>query len=446
MTKDYFSRGFLFVTEDCNLNCKYCYEKGKQTKNVLMSEKVAEDSIDFMIKGAKLDNSRDFSVTAFGGEPLLNFPIIKHLYQYGLKRSKEENIKFKLSIITNCTLFPEGYADFIKECKASEVDLKIQLSIDGNKETQDTFRVTKNNQSSFTLVEDTLTKYAKVAAECGMKLGKDIHIHSVITPETVKEVYNSYLYFKEKGFPHTKHSHVMSADWNDEVLKELAVQLNMMSNDIINRCITTNSDTPYQEQFGRGRRTKTHRTCGAGSSYCAINALGNIYVCHRLYFYGQGSLNKKYLLGTIYDDYADIDKNRQVYLNSKVVHMKGETNCGNCSVTNCVICMAENEIVNGDMTKCFPQYCKMSRVYEGAKAKMESALLENNIVPKKYNEAHKFLADFEKVKTIQDNMEDTIANMQEQLNSQSELIQSLSSLVMSLTNLLTESHDKQRRN
>ena len=137
------SASFL-VTEDCNLNCIYCFEKTKERCNLYMSEEVAKKSIDMLINNALKEKRPSIGVTLFGGEPTLNLKLLYFILEYGSEKTKENNLSFDLDIITNGTILTDKHIEFYKEWHKTLGYLSVQLSIDGIPEVQDHNRPFKN--------------------------------------------------------------------------------------------------------------------------------------------------------------------------------------------------------------------------------------------------------------------------------------------------------------
>ena len=142
------SASFL-VTEDCNLACKYCFEK--HNKNY-MTKEIARKGLDFICNNAIKEKQDHFHAMIFGGEPLLNLDVVEEIFKYGIELAEKNNIQFTTSIVTNATIMNDKVKRIIKTYK-DKAKLSVQLSIDGVKEVQDAYRVTKNGKGSFNIVE-----------------------------------------------------------------------------------------------------------------------------------------------------------------------------------------------------------------------------------------------------------------------------------------------------
>jgi uncharacterized protein len=164
----------LHLTEACNLRCKYCFVKHSNRK---MSEEVAMSAIDFL-----LDSCQKYArVTFFGGEPLLEEPLLRKMTEYIKEKSHRP---VWLGVITNGTLISDSFLEF-----AEKHNIKISLSYDGV--TNDDNRVNKDGCAllGISRLSDAITKYQFFSS-------------SVITPENVGKLYDNVVYLKELGFRH----------------------------------------------------------------------------------------------------------------------------------------------------------------------------------------------------------------------------------------------------
>ena len=141
----------LNVTNQCNLSCEYCYEygedkivdteNGKQPK--FMTEETARESVEFLLR----ESGKVAHITFFGGETLMNFPVLAKTVEYARRRAAEVGKDVDFSLTTNATLLKPEIIEFIAENR-----IGVTISIDGPKEVQDKFRVFNNGAGSYDLV------------------------------------------------------------------------------------------------------------------------------------------------------------------------------------------------------------------------------------------------------------------------------------------------------
>jgi len=143
----------LNVTNQCNLSCTYCYEYGEDKivdtengkKPKFMSEETARESVDFMLRESGAN--RMAHLTFFGGETLMNFPVLKFAMSYAREQASAMGKEVDFSLTTNATLLRPEIIEFLAENRVG-----VTISIDGPKEMQDQFRVFKNGTGSYDIV------------------------------------------------------------------------------------------------------------------------------------------------------------------------------------------------------------------------------------------------------------------------------------------------------
>ena len=145
----------LHIAHDCNLACRYCFagEGEYQGDRSLMSFEVGKKALDFLVKNS--GSRRNLEVDFFGGEPLMNFEVVKQLVKYGRELEKEHDKNFRFTLTTNGVLLNDEILEFANR----EMD-NVVLSIDGRKKVHDHMRPAKNGKGSYDLI---LPKFKKVA-------------------------------------------------------------------------------------------------------------------------------------------------------------------------------------------------------------------------------------------------------------------------------------------
>lgn len=340
----------LNLTDDCNLKCKYCFVEQHPHR---MSYKVAEDAVEWVLKNAKeVDEEQPPAVGFFGGEPALEWdtiivPIVKKYFG-----------KVNFSITSNTTLMTEERLKFL-----AEHNVEYLFSIDGNKYCQDINRPTKNNTSSFDLLEDKLDLVSKYFPNCTFR--------STITPETCHLMYENIKFATEHGYKMVFQIPNFFGEWNEEHQKEIAKQLRMYSLYLINCFI---NDYPFTRYFlfelamkkvyqmlyfqenGNKTDVKSKYKCGLGSGhYASINYEGKIFACQEMDSRNDGDY---FHIGDIYNgrDEAKVQK----IINDFLKEDNHSEYCGKCILkticaNNC--CVANNYIQYKDINRCNPMTC-----------------------------------------------------------------------------------------
>ena len=150
----------LHVCHDCNLRCGYCFAKEGTYSGAreMMSLETAKKAMDFLI-----DNSADrkiLEVDFFGGEPLMNFDVLKKTVEYAKQRAKEKGKFFKFTTTTNGVLLNKEASEYLNE----EMD-NVVLSLDGRKEVNDSVRKTPNGKGSFDLIIDNFKYFRSIRGD-----------------------------------------------------------------------------------------------------------------------------------------------------------------------------------------------------------------------------------------------------------------------------------------
>lgn len=145
----------LHIAHDCNLACQYCFaEEGEyHGRRALMSFEVGKKALDFLV--ANSGSRRNLEVDFFGGEPLMNWEVVKQLVEYGRSIEEANNKKFRFTLTTNGVLLNDEILDFVNKEMGN-----IVLSTDGRKEVHDRMRPFRNGKGSYDLI---MPKFKKVA-------------------------------------------------------------------------------------------------------------------------------------------------------------------------------------------------------------------------------------------------------------------------------------------
>ena len=146
----------LHIAHDCNLACKYCFaEEGEyHGRRALMSYEVGKKALDFLI--ANSGNRRNLEVDFFGGEPLMNWQVVKDLVAYGREQEKIYDKHFRFTVTTNGVLLNDEIQEFVNK----EMD-NVVLSLDGRKEVNDRMRPFRNGKGSYDLIVPKFQKLAE---------------------------------------------------------------------------------------------------------------------------------------------------------------------------------------------------------------------------------------------------------------------------------------------
>ncbi|MCR4639103.1 thioether cross-link-forming SCIFF peptide maturase [Ruminococcus sp.] len=266
----------LNIAHDCQLRCKYCFAStgdfGKGRK--LMSFETGKHAIDFL-----LENSGDrpnLELDFFGGEPLMNFNVVKQVVEYARSREKEYNKKFRFTITTNGLLLDDEKIDFINREMSNVV-----LSIDGRKEVNDYFRVLPNGQGCYDMI---LPKYQKLVAGRG---DKEYYVRGTFTNKNL-DFSNDVFALNEAGFDQISVEPVVGDD-DVYALTEKDLPTVFAEYEKLAQRLLDNEKQGKKFNFfhfmldlDQGPcAIKRLRGCGCGNDYVAITPDGDIFPCHQ---------------------------------------------------------------------------------------------------------------------------------------------------------------------
>ena len=178
----------LHIAHDCNLACRYCFaEEGEyHGRRALMSYEVGKKALDFLI--ANSGNRRNLEVDFFGGEPLMNWQVVKDLVAYGREQEKIHNKNFRFTLTTNGVLLNDEVQEFVNKEMSNVV-----LSIDGRKEVHDYMRPFRNGRGSYDLI---LPKFEKLAESRNQE---KYYVRGTFTRNN-KDFSNDVLHLADLGF------------------------------------------------------------------------------------------------------------------------------------------------------------------------------------------------------------------------------------------------------
>lgn len=346
----------FLVTEWCNLNCTYCYEK-ETHRNVYMDIPTATAAYDFLFNNALKSNAKkEVHIMFFGGEPTLNPDILDFCYTYGLKKREETGIPISYSIVTNATNLNDRVYSIFEKYINSDMSFNMQLSIDGIREVQNMYRVTKSGSGSFDMIEANIPKFKKLFE----KKPRVLSVHGCLNKNSLPYMFDNYVFFREQwGIENIWFLPVMEEDWVESDVDMYDKMFGKIYDYILKVVKATQSNreafnySPLDKMYGVFN--KKSKPCGAGNDYMTITAIGEIYPCHQIYFQDP---NKQTICGNIYTG-VDDDK-RRIFLEYQGDDLSCDSDCPHNS---CYRCLAVNWISNGSiLSQLRGLYCKMMKI------------------------------------------------------------------------------------
>ncbi|MBQ7309777.1 MAG: thioether cross-link-forming SCIFF peptide maturase [Clostridia bacterium] len=281
----------LHVAHTCNLNCEYCFaSQGKyQGERALMSFEVGKQAFDFLI--ANSGTRRNLEVDFFGGEPLMNWDVVKQLVAYARSVEKEHNKNFRFTFTTNGMLIDDEVIDFLNKEMHNVV-----LSLDGRKEVHDRFRKDYAGNGSYDRV---VPNFQKLVEKRG---GKDYYVRGTFTHNNVDFV-NDILHMADLGFTELSMEPVVCPPGDPyaltaEDLEKVKEQYEILAKEMLKRKKEGRPFTFYHYMLDLKNGPCIYKRitgCGSGTEYMAVTPWGELYPCHQ--FVG----DPKYSLGDIWN-------------------------------------------------------------------------------------------------------------------------------------------------
>ncbi|EFI42246.1 thioether cross-link-forming SCIFF peptide maturase [Peptoniphilus sp. oral taxon 386] len=339
----------LHVAHDCNLRCKYCFasQGDFNGKRLLMDEETGKKALDFILKNS--GNRKNLEVDFFGGEPLMNFELVKKLVDYGRNEEKKYNKHFRFTITTNGVLLRDDVIDYINE----NMD-NVVLSLDGRKCVNDYMRPTISKKGSYDII---VPKFKKLVDKRG---DKDYYIRGTFTNENL-DFSQDLMEYYNLGFKKTSIEPVVTDEKEEyaireEHLEKILNEYEKMSKDYIE---IRKKDPDFKFFHFMIDLTQgpciIKRTvgCGAGSEYVAVTPEGDIYPCHQ--FVGE----EQFKLGNVDEGIL----NTELRDNFKCSNVFTKEDCYECWARYYCSggCHANAYYANNDLKKPYKIGCEMEK-------------------------------------------------------------------------------------
>lgn len=354
----------LHIAHDCNLACKYCFaEEGEyHGRRALMSFEVGKKALDFLI--ANSGNRRNLEVDFFGGEPLMNWQVVKDLVAYGREQEKIHDKNFRFTITTNGVLLNDEIQEFVNK----EMD-NVVLSLDGRQEVNDHMRPFRNGKGSYDLI---VPKFQKLAESRDQQ---KYYVRGTFTRENL-DFSKDVLHFADLGFEQISIEPVVGEDTDfysiqKEHLPQIFEEYDILAKELIKR-----------EKEGRGVNffhfmidldggpciSKRLSGCGSGTEYLAVTPWGDLYPCHQ--FVG----DEDFLMGNVDDgitrpEIAEEFRGCSVYSKDKCKNCFAKFYCSGG-------CMANAYKFHGSIHNTYDVGCEMERKRVECAIMMKAALAE----------------------------------------------------------------------
>ena len=306
----------LHIAHDCNLACRYCFaEEGEyHGHRELMSFEVGKQALDFLI--AHSGNRVNLEVDFFGGEPLMNWDVVKQLVVYGRSVEKEHNKKFRFTLTTNGVLLNDEVMEFCNREMSNVV-----LSIDGRKEVHDRMRPFRKGAGSYDLIVPKFQKFAESRNQT------DYYVRGTFTHYNL-DFAADVLHLADLGFKQISVEPVVALPTDDYSIKEedlpaILEQYDLLAKEMAERNKAGNGFNFFHfmiDMTGGPCIYKRLSGCGSGTEYLAVTPWGDLYPCHQ--FVGK----EQFCLGNVFDG---VQKNELVKQFAEV-NVYSKEACRNC--------------------------------------------------------------------------------------------------------------------
>ncbi len=354
----------LHVSHDCNLRCRYCFAGtgpyGQERTN--MSYETGKKAIDFLVRQAH--NTSFLEIDFFGGEPLLNFPVLKQLVGYACELEQTTGKTFSFSLTTNGVLLEEAIEQFI-----AEEQINLILSIDGRKDINDRLRPFADGTGSYDLLMDkyqTLNEKRTGSEDNRYGLGVYTYYRGTFTSENL-DFDKDVVHLSDQGFKRISIEPVILPENRKYALKEEYLPEIYDSYDRLTEAYLGRLGTDQEFHFHHFEVeldngpcfAKRITGCGAGYHYMAVTPEGDIYPCHQ--FVG----NKKWLIGNLDEGFT----NKAAMNQLRDTNIYTKEKCRSCWVRHFCGggCHVNADGFNDDIAVPYEIACQMMRKrYENA--------------------------------------------------------------------------------
>ena len=306
----------LHVAHTCNLNCDYCFaSQGKfHGERALMSFEVGKRALDFLIENS--GTRTNLEVDFFGGEPLMNWEVVKQLVEYARSVEKQHGKNFRFTLTTNGVLIDDDVIDF-----ANREMSNVVLSLDGRKEINDLKRVDYAGNGSYDII---VPKFKKMVEARG---GKNYYMRGTFThanPDFTEDVFH----MADLGFTELSMEPVVCAPSDPAALTEADMEIvkeqyEILAKDMLRRSREGNPITFYHYMLdltGGPCIYKRISGCGSGTEYMAVTPWGDLYPCHQ--FVG----DEEFRLGDIWQGVT----NNNIREDFRSCNVYARPECGDC--------------------------------------------------------------------------------------------------------------------
>ena len=341
----------LHIAHDCNLACRYCFagEGEYHGKRALMSLETGKKALDFLVENS--GSRRNLEVDFFGGEPLMNFDVVRALTAYGRELEKSRDKHFRFTLTTNGVLLNDEIMDFCNR----EMD-NVVLSLDGRKEVHDRMRPTRNQKGSYDLIVPKFQEFARRRKT----LGKQYYIRGTFTHYNL-DFAQDVLHFADLGFDQLSMEPVVAPPEapyaiRPEDIETIKEQYDILAREMIRREKEGRGFTFFHfmiDLSGGPCVYKRLSGCGSGTEYLAVTPWGDLYPCHQFVGY------EDFLLGNVEDGVT----NTELVKTFKMCNVYAKKECSECFARYFCSggCAANSYHFHGRIDSVYETGCELER-------------------------------------------------------------------------------------
>lgn len=364
----------LHIAHDCNLACRYCFaQEGEyHGRRALMSGEVGKKAIDFLV--ANSGKRRNLEVDFFGGEPLMNFGVVKEIVAYARRLEKTHDKKFRFTMTTNGVLLNDEIRDFInEECG------NVVLSVDGRKAVHDKMRPFRSGAGSYDLI---MPKFWEMAESRGQM---NYYVRGTFTHHNL-DFSKDVLSLADRGFCQISVEPVVADPSEDYALQEedlpvLFAEYDRLALEIIRRTKEGRGFNFFHfmiDLTGGPCVYKRLSGCGCGTEYLAVTPWGDFYPCHQ--FVGQ----EEYRMGSVFE--GIVAPKIQKEFHHCNVYAKPKCRDCFCKFYCSGGCAANAYHFNRDINDPYEIGCKLQRKRVECAVMIQCALAEEGIRTEDYGD------------------------------------------------------------
>lgn len=336
-------RVYLHLTRNCNLRCRYCY--GGEKRQESMSLEVARKAVDFFGQ-----RTNCLVVQFFGGEPLLEFPLLKEIVRHAEAKSEETGMRLHFELVTNGVLYTQEVSAFCREHS-----IATSLSFDGNRRAQDKNRVFPDGSGSFDAVARNFEHLRDPRT----------HVVCVVHPDNLAELQDSFLCLLDHGFSRIS----LSPDYTHpdlaECLPEIADRLQELARIYLER--SSRDPNLFLNVFDLDGSRYNRERCRPGQRHFSVAPDGRIYPCTAF------ADHERMPIGDID---AGFDPERLAEFSCELEKLEEELRrrhrlCPPSSFCH-IGCGCTNLVTTGSASCVDPVVCRYGRVIERVRAQVSS--------------------------------------------------------------------------